>query len=56
MEAEVVFNEVLDRFPHLRIASDWSPRWMRSSLMRRLEHLPVRSEGRRRSHQDGTQS
>ena len=41
LEAQVVFNVVLDRFRALRLEEGWEPAWIRSSLLRRLTNLRV---------------
>ncbi|MCI4066170.1 cytochrome P450 [Micromonospora sp. R77] len=41
LEARVVFTALLSRYPELRLAADFVPRWRPSTLMHALESLPV---------------
>ncbi|MBO0853677.1 MAG: cytochrome P450 [Nocardia sp.] len=45
MEATVAFTALLDRFPDLTLAPDFTPRWQHSTLIRGLTTLPVRPHG-----------
>ncbi|WP_227984432.1 cytochrome P450 family protein [Nocardia spumae] len=45
MEAAVAFTGLLQRFPNLTLAPDFTPRWQPSLLMRGLTELPVRPHG-----------
>ena len=40
MEARVLFEELLARFPHFELAGE--PEMLHSRLMHGVEHLPVR--------------
>lgn len=41
LEASIVLNRLMDRFPSLHVRESWRPTWRRSSLLRRMETLPV---------------
>ena len=45
MEATVAFTALLERFPRLALAPDFTPSWQPSLLIRGLTELPVRPHG-----------
>ena len=42
IEGPVAITTLLERFPNLRLRSDWKPRWLPGPINRKLEALPLK--------------